>query len=207
MHRAIVDLLPAVQVAACKAPALVKRAGVLLLVGNWHRAENRDGANAFFEALAGVGSEANRDCRIERFIVAGVGADSMVARLDRSTVGGRSPKIDAVSDYADLDHFDACALVAPILLGAGIKIKTLEAWRSAIPVLGTAQAFTGLAPAVWTQGGLRFHTLEDLAAYCCSDFTHDSRFLALNPAGAMDAYLSQTGAIRSPPRDAAEARV
>ena len=190
-HGANVGLLPAIRPVARQTGLCARRAGVLLLVGNWHREENRAGAAVFFDTLARRSSQAKGDCRIDQIIVAGTGAN-LVARRVAQPQAGR-PDIIVVDRFENLNQFDACALVAPILQGAGIKIKTLEAWSHSIPVLGTPQAFSGLAPSVWAQGGLRFRSIAQLVAYCCSDFTRDPSFLALNPSRAMDVYLDQTG--------------
>ena len=190
-HACNVGLLPAIGHVARQNGKCVRRAGVLLLVGNWHREENRAGAAVFFDTLARRSSQATKDCRIDQIIVAGTGASLVAGRIAQSVA--EHLDVIAVDRFETLGQFDACALVVPVLRGAGIKIKTLEAWSHSLPVLGMPQAFSGLAPSVWTQGGLRFESIAQLVAYCCADFTRDPSFLALNPSRAMDAYLDQTG--------------
>jgi polysaccharide biosynthesis protein PslH len=112
----------------------------LLFVGNFLHAPNRDAA-AF----------------IERRLVPALERRGMPFRL---TIAGRaatplaraSQRRDSVvhaADVPDLGPFyrDADAALLVVRHGGGTKNKTLEAMAWGVPIVGTAQAFTGLQPA------------------------------------------------------------
>ena len=65
-----------------------------------------------------------------------------------------------------MTDFNEFALIAPLESGAGIKLKTLEAWSASIPVIGTQQAFSGLPKSIWSPGGISESSIECLAALC-----------------------------------------
>jgi hypothetical protein len=161
LHHISAQLVPAVGESALVPLPAHREADLLLLVANWGRRENTDGAQAFAFALA-----THPEGRPLRILMAGYGALQALARLERKTGPHLGIEWQAVEGYDHLGRFTAAALVAPLLSGAGIKVKTLEAWAAGLPVLGTEQAFTGLRPDLWRTAGLRFPSIEALARFC-----------------------------------------
>lgn len=172
---------------------LPRRAGRLLLVGNWSRDENCDGAGAFFARLLAGGRHMEGPDRLPSFTLAGAHAAAFLRRLRCRLPAIGAADIEAVEGFGDLSEFDACALVAPIARGAGIKIKTLEAWAADLPVVGTAQAYSGLPASVWRLGGKRFESIDALAAFCLHDDAMAEELSRLRPAEAFDRYLALSG--------------
>ena len=163
------------------------RLGCWLLVGNWSRAENCEGAEAFLVACAAlaIGGTASQ----AHFHVAGHGADLFVQRLRAAQPSVTQLDLQVTSRYRDMRDFDEVALLAPLRRGAGIKLKTIEAWAAGIPVVGTAQAFTGVPSRIWRLGGHRVASVEAMAQLCTGggcDFAQ--AIAALRPLNAYEAY-------------------
>lgn len=161
--------------------------GRWLLVGNWTRAENTEGAEAFLLsciALKASGAATNDAI----FHIAGHGSQAFVNRLHSAHPSLQTLQLQVTARYGDMREFKEMALLAPLLRGAGIKLKTIEAWAAGIPVVGTAQAFTGMPPHIWRRGGLRAPTIEAMARICLSDNTIASTAAALDPIGAYRMY-------------------
>lgn len=194
-HHLTVGVVAAIDPRPVAVP-VARRGDRLLLVGNWARTENREGAFEFFAAVSEAMADASSTSRMN-FIVAGAGAnDFCLALRSRWPQTGGLP-ITTVPRYADLSQFDACALVAPIARGAGIKIKTLEAWSAGLPVLGTAQAFSGIPPAVWRLGGARLESIAALARVCTSPECVELAISPLRASQAFAEYLRLIGERRA----------
>jgi hypothetical protein len=182
MHRTAVGVLPVVQAEATPR-SVALRPTRLLLVGNWRRAENADGALDFFERLAAIQVGVSLD-----FHVAGAGADDFVQRLRSRSAALRSLPIHSTGRYGELRDFDAFALLAPLSRGAGIKLKTIEAWCAGIPVVGTPQAFTGMSPSIWSAGGIQARNLAELVDLCLNPAALRDACAALEPLQAFRNY-------------------
>lgn len=160
----------------------------LLLIGNWNRPENYEGAFNFFVNYAKE-CQKNDQISIFEFHVAGSGAHYFVNNLLGSLVIKLKFRIS--ESYINISEFDELALLAPVETGAGIKLKTLEAWSVAMPVFGLKQAFSGLPHNVWTLGGARFETIESLVEICCDKIALISRLNTLRPIEAFSSYKSK----------------
>jgi hypothetical protein len=157
----------------------------LLLIGNWNRPENYEGALKFFVSYAEQ-CQKKELSELFEFHVAGSGAEGFVKRV-RGVLA--SPLMFRVTErYEAISDFDELALLAPIDSGAGIKLKTLEAWSASIPVLGTQQAFSGLPQSVWKAGGVRIQTIEDLAKLCSDMSALITTIDNLTPGKAFSSY-------------------
>jgi Glycosyl transferases group 1 len=113
-------------------------ANMLLFFASFERAENREAAQWFVRtALPKI-----RSVRPGvRLTLAGTGSDSLAAELDSPGVSGTG----FVDDPSP--HFARCALaIAPMLRGAGVKFKVLEALAAHVPVVGTPVALEGVEP-------------------------------------------------------------
>jgi len=175
-------VLPVVEAAASPRRG-APRPDRLLLVGNWQRAENSDGALRFFEQLALTPAP-----RRVSYRVAGTGSAEFVARLAARSPALAALPIESIGRYGRMSDFDDLALLAPLARGAGIKLKTVEAWCAGIPVIGTPQAFTGLGPSIWRRGGLRVRSVEDLARLCGDPDALRAACASLEPRQAFDVY-------------------
>lgn len=165
-----------------------------LLVGNWDRMENCAGATAFFLAYVQILQEGNSYDQ-GSFTIAGNGSKSFFEKLLQINNQVMTLKIRTLAHYEDLLDFSEVALLAPILEGAGIKLKTLEAWSCNIPVIGTAQAFSGLPRNLWQLGGVKVDSTLEMAKFCL-DWKNAQRAVAtLEPVAAYKAYLDLTSAI------------
>lgn len=190
-HHVPVVMMAAIDPRQMAAP-VARRGDRLLLIGNWARIENREGAFEFFQTVAEGLTDAS-SASLPSFIVAGAGADAFCLELRSRWPQTGGLAITTVPRYADLSEFDACALVAPIARGAGIKIKTLEAWAVGLPVVGTAQAFSGVPPAVWRLGGSRLESIAALARVCTSPGCVDLAIAPLRASQAFAEYLRLAG--------------
>lgn len=110
----------------------------LLFFANFERSENRDGARWFVLevlpeirlALPGVS-----------LTLVGNGSDRLAKELACAGVRGTGFVEDPSS------HFSRCSLaIAPLLAGAGVKFKVLEALSAGVPVVGTPVALEGIKP-------------------------------------------------------------
>lgn len=163
------------------------RAGRWLLVGNWTRVENTEGAQAFLLACATL-IERGEATAAAAFHVAGNGSESFVAQLKADHPALRALDLQVTARYGEMHDFDEIALLAPLLRGAGIKLKTIEAWAAGIPVVGTSQAFTGMPARIWRRGGWRVPTIEAMARLCLSDRAFLDLAPALDPVAAYETY-------------------
>jgi hypothetical protein len=158
-----------------------------LLIGNWTRFENSAGALAFFKEyvhLASNSAHGGNSC----FRLAGYGASKFVGTLQRSVShSAELLNVMGTERYADISDFDECLLLAPLLSGAGIKLKTIEAFANDIPVIGTRQAFTGIPAHIWHHGGIRVETLTEMAHLCLNPaaMQRACEFLTPNTSYAM----------------------
>ena len=160
-----------------------------LLVGNWGRIENRDGAEILFREYCTL--VAKNSCNPAKFNVAGFGADHFMRDLlARCPEELKCLKYSVTSEYSQLDNFHVLALLAPVLSGAGIKVKTIEAWSFSIPVIGTSQAFSGIPASIWELGGMRVKSLYDMAVICFDQARVPGQIIQLRPQKAFMAYLS-----------------
>lgn len=189
LHRLDASILPVFN----KLPApfyRVSEPNSWLLVGNWLREENRNGAESFFvECLCHIPSEIiNR----ARFHIAGYGADLFLTELGERFPDVHKLRMCATPSYTTLTNFTEFALLAPLLDGAGIKVKTLEAWAHNIPVVGTNQAFTGIPTKVWQKGGIRVNTIKELAQICFDENNASKLIDKLAPLDAFALYQSAT---------------
>jgi glycosyltransferase involved in cell wall biosynthesis len=137
--------LPRVDVKAFVAPewhVRVRRDQVepetLLFFANFERPENREGAQWFVrevlpeiqQALPGV-----------TLMLVGNGSERLSAEFAGAAVHGTG----YVEDPSP--HFSRCRLaIAPLLAGAGVKFKVLEALSAGVPVVGTPVALEGIRP-------------------------------------------------------------
>ena len=110
----------------------------LLFFANFERSENLDAARWFVLemlpairlALPGV-----------NLSLVGNGSDRLAKELARADVHGTG----YVEDPSP--HFSRCSLaIAPLLAGAGVKFKVLEALSAGVPVVGTPIALEGIEP-------------------------------------------------------------
>jgi glycosyltransferase involved in cell wall biosynthesis len=190
-HHLSVDIISAIDPQPLSMP-VSRRADRLLLVGNWSRKENREGALEFFSGILETGAD-GRDVSRMSFIIAGADAADFYAAIVRRWPRAAELQITTVPQYTDLSQFDACALVAPIARGAGIKIKTLEAWATGLPVIGTPQAFSGIPSPVWRIGGARLETIAALARVCTSPESVNAAISSLSASRAFGEYVCRTG--------------
>lgn len=161
----------------------------LLFVGNWSRPENALGLLAFMRAFMRLTAGAAGGAGVPRLHIAGAGAESMQARCRRLAAASPQLELRATASFATLGEFDDWVLVAPLLAGAGIKLKTIEAWAAGFPVIGTAQAFSGLPRAVWSHGGIRCADVDALAALAADVQAVEAALRSLSPSRAFQDYL------------------
>jgi glycosyltransferase involved in cell wall biosynthesis len=109
----------------------------LLFVGSYLHAPNREAARFLVRRLAPALRAA---CLPFHLTLAGRAAPDWLLR-------SAGTDISVLSDVADLAplYQSADVVVAPLAHGGGTKNKTLEAMAWGLPVVGTPQAFTGLA--------------------------------------------------------------
>lgn len=113
-------------------------ANMLLFFANFERAENREAAQWFVRSVLPKIRSVRPGVRLT---LAGTGSDLLAAELDGPGVSGTG-FVDDPSPY-----FSRCALaIAPLLRGAGVKFKVLEALAAHVPVVGTPVALEGVEP-------------------------------------------------------------
>lgn len=161
-----------------------------LLIGNWSRIENCSGAIDFFLAYVQLARVVNNDLR-GSFIIAGAGSSIFLENLLQLDPNLHILEIQALNHFNDLSQFSQSALLAPIKEGAGIKLKTLEAWSCDIPVIGTTQAFSGLPLRLWEMGGIKLDTSYDIAKFCIDWTRNESQLAKLSPLTAYISYHTQ----------------
>lgn len=188
MHGVAVELVPVIDPDDYRPRAAGPRTFSVLLVGNWNRIENSEGAAALFDAYLELEAMMDSTSSGVTFHVAGVGADAFVAAWRRRS-GGVSLHIKTTASYADLRDFSSeMVMVAPLLRGAGIKLKTLEAWAAGLPVIGTKQAFTGLPLAARRAGGKCLRSVSEIARVCTDAAQLEALCRSLDPAHALELY-------------------
>jgi len=187
-YHASVMLLPVVGPEAGVRRARSPSAG-LLFVGNWSRPENALGLLAFVRAFRRVIAGSAGGGSVPRLHIAGAGAASMLERCRDLTGAGPPLDLRATASFTTFAEFDEAVLVAPLLAGAGIKLKTIEAWAAGMPVIGTAQAFSGLPRTIWSRGGIRCDDLDALAALVSDPPAMAAALRPLSPSQAFQDYL------------------
>lgn len=110
---------------------------MLLFFGNFDRPDNSTAVAWFLErAMADI----EREVPGVNLVLLGTGSDHLARRLGDRRVSG----IGFVDDPSP--YFSRCALtIAPLLRGAGVKFKVLEALAGGVPVVGTPVACEGIA--------------------------------------------------------------
>ncbi len=168
--------------------ALSVHASRLLLIGNWTRIENTEGTTAFLLAYASRLRNGPAVDKAVQFHVAGHGAVDYVAEVRRLSADASLLSIEATAFYRDIIDFDEPALLAPLLRGAGIKLKTIEAWSCGIPVIGTKQAFTGIPASITKLGGIQCVSPAEIAERCSDMETLLQDIASLDPGLAYEKY-------------------
>lgn len=110
---------------------------MLLFFGNFDRPDNSTAVAWFLE-------QSLADIELEmpgvHLVLLGTGSDRLARRLGDRRVSG----IGFVDDPSP--YFSRCAVaIAPLLRGAGVKFKVLEALAGGVPVVGTPVACEGIA--------------------------------------------------------------
>lgn len=179
VHGADVFLLPVVgsnvrrQLSLSPSPSL-------LFVGNWTRPENANGFIAFMTDFAAIAAAETRGSKAPAIHIAGFGAASMRRQVQ--------VHVRATPVFEDFGEFDDWVLVVPVLAGAGIKLKTIEAWAAGLPVIGTEQAFSGLPRSIWALGGICFPDVKSLAVFAADVASLEAAVRLLHPSQAFAEY-------------------
>ena len=110
---------------------------MLVFFGNFDRPDNSTAVTWFLgQALADI----EREVPGVHLVLLGAGSDHLARRLGDRRVSG----IGFVEDPSP--YFSRCALaIAPLMRGAGVKFKVLEALAGGVPVVGTPVACEGIA--------------------------------------------------------------
>lgn len=166
-----------------------------LMIGNWDRNENRSGATEFYLSYADLVKHIEISNQ-GSFTIAGNGSSTFLNYLYQIHPHVKKLKIKALDRYGNLIEFNELALIAPIREGAGIKLKTLEAWSSNIPVIGTQQAFSGLPMHLWELGGIKVHSEFEMAKFCLDWKSARKAVNMLKPNVAYKEYLNLISVIK-----------
>ena len=168
-----------------------------LLIGNWTRAENCEGAEEFLFECAELSTQMTKEQLIPAsFHIAGYGSEAFIKGLVELHPILKNIEIIVSSYYQDICDFTEVALLAPLSRGAGIKLKTIEAWAAGIPVIGTTQAFSGLPKSIWLQGGLRLSSIKEMASFCMLANDYEQFRNKISNLNAISAYNAYQAAIR-----------
>lgn len=110
--------------------------GTVLLLGSMEYAPNLDAATWFIEEILPLLRDISAAVNI---VVAGRG-------LDRIAVSTASEMVQLQSDVADVRPYMCAAdlLAVPLRMGAGTRIKILEAMASGLPIVTTSKGCEGL---------------------------------------------------------------
>lgn len=187
VHGYVAKLCPAVLLTPKTEPAILTKK--LLLVANWYRQENCDGAIEFFSELAAQ-SKNLYDIDEPDFHLAGFGAGDFSLELYKRGVAPKN--LQVTNSFDSLSSFSQLALLVPLIRGGGIKLKTLEAWAANIAVIGTRQAFTGLPKKIVSLGGLVFPDIRSLASYCLNVNSISFDIKSLYPVASYQKYIEVT---------------
>ena len=123
----------------------------LLFFANFERPENREAAQWFVREVL---PEIQQTLPSVKLMLVGNASERLSAELARAAVHGTG-YVEDPSPY-----FSRCRLaVAPLLAGAGVKFKVLEALSAGVPVVGTPVALEGIRP----QNGLTCSQPETFA--------------------------------------------
>jgi glycosyltransferase involved in cell wall biosynthesis len=108
----------------------------VLLLGGLDYRPNRDAAEWFLREVAPGLRRLSPETRV---VVAGRGAGELVRAQP-------NPRLEGVDDVPDVrEHFErAGALVVPLRVGGGSRVKILEAMAAGVPVVASRKAVAGL---------------------------------------------------------------
>ena len=162
----------------------VQNVNAWLMLGNWSRNENREGASQFFNIYATLAREHHYN--IIQFVIAGNAADKFLEILLKNSKNCKL-NITAIPYYENLSNLKVNGLLAPITQGAGIKVKVLESWASGLPVIGTSKAFSGLPKNIQKIGGIRVSNIIEMVNLIISDKAINTK--SLRPHSAYLEYL------------------
>ena len=75
----------------------------------------------------------------------------------------------SINSFNSLNDYRGSLHIAPLLFGAGVKIKVIDAYESGIPTLGTKFAFQGIEEDLIDRIGICVDGLEDICKLLLSD--------------------------------------
>ncbi len=110
-----------------------------VFLGDLSLPHNRFSIGYFIENQMGRVLEEMPDSRLR---IVGKGADSDLLQLAEKY--GRSVTIEGFVENLEEVFDTSCAMVAPLLFGSGVKIKTLEALSRGLPILSTSYGVEGV---------------------------------------------------------------
>jgi hypothetical protein len=132
---------------------------VYAVVSDWRRKENRHGILNFLnqnDCLTYIGAPVT-------FKIYGYNSSNLCRSLGFIS----NPKIRIINmgEFSSFQSIECRYFFIPIYQGAGIKLKTLEAFRNCRYVIGTKEAFLGFPPNSINNISHKLTSLESLALY------------------------------------------
>lgn len=130
----------------------------IVLIGNYKRKENIISVENFFELFF------NKVKRYELtsnfiFSIVGFGADSLISS---PSINRYKDSIRLVNNYTNISEYKGSLHVSPLIRGAGLKIKLIEAYGAGIFTLGTKYTFQGVHQFLLSEMGVCANSIDDL---------------------------------------------
>jgi hypothetical protein len=129
----------------------------LALIADWRRFENVEGVRAFFLSKPSKISQNNSHFSIN---IWGFNAEAIGRILSEVRIPWLH--FETRGSFSDYSEVRDPLIFVPIFIGAGIKIKVLEALAHGKGVVGTKAAFIGIPRSILKGVSTRIETLDDL---------------------------------------------
>jgi hypothetical protein len=131
----------------------------LIIIGNFLRKENSIATLKFLKIIINKHSQLSEN---RRLIISIVGHKSDIIKKDFIPDINSSLEVRFIDSYNSLNDYRGSLHVAPLLSGAGVKIKVIEAYESGIPTIGTKLSFQGIENEFIQRMGLCVDNIEDI---------------------------------------------
>lgn len=131
----------------------------IIIVGNFLRKENSISTLRFLKMIINKHSQLIEN---RGLIISVIGHNSDVIKNNFNLDIDSSVEVRFIDSYNSLDDYRGSLHVAPLLFGAGVKIKVIEAYESGIPTLGTTMAFQGIESEFIQRMGVCVDSIDEI---------------------------------------------
>ena len=138
----------------------------VIIVGNFLRKENSISTLNFLKIIINKHSQLSEN---RKLIISVLGYKSDAIKNNFIRDINSSLDVRFIDSYNSLDDYRGSLHIAPLLFGAGVKIKVIEAYESGILTVGTKLAFQGIEDETLDRMGICIDSIEELCDYLLTE--------------------------------------